>query len=221
VFPIIKAVLFDLDGTIAPLKIHHFHALNKALVNFGYAEISYEDHIKKFDGLPTKQKMIRLEIDPLDYKDIEESKQSETILRIKDYCSPIPGQLVFFDALKKQGYLIICCSNAKRQTVETALERMQTLKFFDHILANDDVENTKPHPEIYLKAMRRFWLKPEQCLVLEDNPNGIEAAAKAGCHLLVVDDPYQISYTAIKKRIYEANLSNWTNTLKGFLNWIL
>ena len=53
----IKAIIFDLDGVLVETKEIHFEALNLALKKFGYNEISFEDHVKIFDGLPTNEKL--------------------------------------------------------------------------------------------------------------------------------------------------------------------
>ena len=53
----IKAIIFDLDGVLVDTKMIHFEALNLSLKKYGYKEISIDDHVKVFDGLPTKEKL--------------------------------------------------------------------------------------------------------------------------------------------------------------------
>jgi beta-phosphoglucomutase-like phosphatase (HAD superfamily) len=91
------------------------------------------------------------------------------------------------------GYRIAVASNAVRASVELMLDRADLRKYFDIVLSNQDVTKPKPDPEIYLTAAERLQLSPNQCLVLEDNFNGIQSARNAGTHLMVVqntDDVY-------------------------------
>ena len=68
-------------------------------------------------------------------------------------------------------------------------------------MSNEDVSKAKPDPEIYIKTMKKMDLHPEECLVVEDNKNGIEAANRSGAHLLAVKDVWDVNYTNIKKTI--------------------
>ena len=73
--------------------------------------------------------------------------------------------------------------------------------YFDIIISNQDVEESKPSPDMYLKAMKNFDLTPNECLVIEDNENGIKAAQASGAHLMVVSDPSEVTLENIKSKI--------------------
>ena len=73
----------------------------------------------------------------------------------------------------------------------------------DFTLSNQDVTKSKPDPEIYNTAITRLGLKPEECLIVEDNPNGIKAALASGAHLLKVESVYDVNYQNIRFRIDE------------------
>lgn len=62
---------------------------------------------------------------------------------------------------------------------------------------------SKPDPEIYTTAIQKFGLKPEECLVVEDNPNGVKAALGSGANLLKVETVYDVNYKNIKNKIKE------------------
>ena len=80
----------------------------------------------------------------------------------------------------------------------------------DVVFSAQDVENPKPEPDMYIKAMKRLGVKPEECLSVEDNENGIKAARASGAHLLVVTEVDEVNidniYNAINKA--ERNGSN-------------
>src|SRR3990167_3506601 len=89
---------------------------------------------------------------------------------------------------------------------------MPHLEFF---LSNEDVEHHKPHPEMYQKAITRLGLAANECLVVEDNPQGIKAAQESGAHLLEVTDPKDVYYDNIIERVreIEAGASAWSISL--------
>ena len=67
----------------------------------------------------------------------------------------------------------------------------------------DDVLSSKPDPEIYISAIRKMNLLSEECLIVEDNEKGIKAATASGAHLLKVNNPSEVDYYRIKRRINE------------------
>jgi beta-phosphoglucomutase-like phosphatase (HAD superfamily) len=71
------------------------------------------------------------------------------------------------------------------------------------MVSNEDVTRGKPDPEMYLRSMEYFALKPTECLIIEDNENGIKAARASGGHLLVVKEISEVNLSNIIKRINE------------------
>lgn len=197
----IKAILFDMDGVLIDAKEWHYEALNKALKLFG-CEISKFDHIHTFDGLPTKDKLKILSKGsylPTQLHDfVNQLKQQYTMEMIAQKCKPLFQHEYALSKLKSEGYLLAVCSNSKRETIIEMMERAELADYLDLILSNEDVEKAKPDPEIYLMAMEKLGLMPNRCLILEDNKNGIAAAAASGGHLLKIDTVYDVSYSNIK-----------------------
>lgn len=76
-------------------------------------------------------------------------------------------------------------------------------KYLDLKLSNEDVKESKPDPEIYIKAMEKLNLPAKECLIIEDNENGIKAAKSSGANLLVVRTLDEVNYNNIKTRILE------------------
>ena len=75
--------------------------------------------------------------------------------------------------------------------------------YLDLVISNQDVVKGKPDPEMYLKAMQSLNVRPDECLILEDNEHGIQAAIASGGHLLKIGVPDDVTYQAIKTRINE------------------
>ena len=200
----IKAVLFDMDGVLIEAKDWHYDALNRALGLFGY-EITRAEHLSSYDGLPTKTKLKKLTFEkglPENLHNfINEIKQQYTIELIQKLCRPRFNHEYALSKLKANGYKIACCSNSIRKTIEMMMEYSKLDKYLDFIVSNQDVVNPKPSPEIYLKAMEKLGLKPDECLICEDNENGIKAAIESGGHLLKIDEVEDVNWDNLSKTI--------------------
>jgi len=183
----IRAVIFDMDGVLIDAKEWHFEALNRALALFGM-EISRYDHLVTYDGLPTKKKLEMLSMErglPRELHDfINALKQQYTLEMAYTKCKPNFSHQYALSRLKQMGYRVAVCSNAVRESVDLMLKKADLLRHIDFYLSNQDVVNAKPDPEIYLKAAERLELLPGECLVVEDNQNGILAAQRAGTNVM-------------------------------------
>jgi len=202
----IKAILFDMDGVLIDAKDWHYEALNKALSLFGM-EISHYDHLVTYDGLPTKKKLEMLTLERglprALHSFINDMKQEFTFQLGYVKCKPTFIHQYMLTHLKAQGYKMASCSNSIRKTMEVLFERAALTDYFDFYISNQDVKEAKPHPEMYVTAMQRFELLPEECLILEDNENGIKAAKASGAHLLIIHDVHEVNLENITKRISE------------------
>lgn len=202
----IKAILFDMDGVLIDAKDWHYEALNKALGLFGI-EISRYDHLTTFDGLPTKVKLEMLskryylpqQLHPF----INELKQTYTAEMINIKCHPMFNHEYALSKLKNEGYKIAVCSNSIRKTIELMMDKAELTQYLDLIVSNEDVTKAKPDPEMYQTAIKKFGLKPEECIVVEDNPNGIQAGKAAGANVLEVATVYDVNYENIMRLIKE------------------
>lgn len=203
----IKAVIFDMDGVLIDARDWHYDALNKALELFGM-QISRHEHLCSFDGLPTKKKLEMLSIERgLPYKlhdFIHTLKQKYTLDIVHSQCKPTFYHQYALSQLKNAGYKLAVCSNSVRKTVEIMLEKAELTPYLEFYLSSQDVENTKPDPEIYNNAIARLGVQPDECLIVEDNINGIKAALASGSHLLRVNGVEDVNLPNILKSIKEA-----------------
>lgn len=185
----IKSVIFDMDGVLIDAKDWHYEALNRALALFGM-EISRYDHLVSYDGLPTRKKLEMLSMErglpTALHAFLNDLKQKFTMELIATRCRPTFAHQYALCKLRSQGFQLAVCSNSVRSTIDLMMRRAALIEYLDFFLSNQDVSNGKPDPEIYVKAMDRLRLEPEQCLVVEDNPNGIAAAKASGAFVLEV-----------------------------------
>lgn len=214
----IKAVIFDMDGVLIEAKDWHYEALNQALELFGY-KISRYDHLVTFDGLPTRKKLEMLSMEkglPNGlHKFINHMKQIYTMEHVYMKCKPLFNHQYALSKLKAEGYGLALASNSVRITIDMMMEKADLQKYLDFTLSNQDVTKSKPDPEIYVTAIKRFGYKPEECLVVEDNPNGVKAALGSGANLLKVETVYDVTYQNIKNRIKEIETGEHILTAGG------
>ncbi len=83
------------------------------------------------------------------------------------------------------------------------MEKAGLINYLEFFLSNQDVKNGKPDPEMYIMAIQKLGLAPHECLIVEDNPNGIKAAEASGGHVLKIDQIEEVNYHNIKSKIKE------------------
>ena len=203
----IKLVIFDLDGVLVEAKNIHYEALNEALGK-DYA-ISWNEHLLTYDGLKTNQKLEMLSEKknlPVElHKQIWEGKQKITLQKLKEL-QPNQSLQVLMNSLVEDGYKIAVCSNSIRKTVLTVLSKLGIMEFMDYIISNEDVQNSKPHPEMYWRAISKMGCLPEETLIVEDSPYGLLAASRSKAHILRVKNPQEVTYTNIYKKLDEIEM---------------
>ncbi|HJS54769.1 MAG TPA: HAD family phosphatase, partial [Chitinophagaceae bacterium] len=202
----IKAIIFDMDGVLIDARDWHYEALNKALSMFGMA-ISRFDHLVTYDGLPTKEKLRMLSLekglpDGL-HVFINDLKQQFTIEEVIMKCRPVFHHQYALARLKGEGYKLVVCSNSIKDTITIMLTKAGIIDYFDFYLSNQDVKKSKPDPEMYNTAIGKLGLGKDECLVVEDNENGIKSALAAGAHLMRVYNVNDVHYQSITHRIKE------------------
>ena len=211
----IKFVIFDLDGVLVEAKEIHYESLNEALGE--KYMITWDEHLSRYDGLKTSQKLEMLTKDkglPVElYEEVWINKQKLTIDKLRNL-SQSEELIECMSSLTIEGYKIAVCSNSIRKTVLTVLSKLGIIEYVDLIISNEDVKNSKPHPEMYWRAISKMSFLPEQTLIVEDSPYGLLAAARSKSHILRVKSPYEVNYSNIIKKINEIKMGNITTTPK-------
>lgn len=98
----------------------------------------------------------------------------------------LPGVRQCIHRAKALGMKLGVASSSRHAWVDGNLTRLGLYSYFDCIRCRDDVEQVKPHPELYLLVLRDLGLRPDQAIVLEDSPNGILAAKRAGIFCVAI-----------------------------------
>lgn len=200
-----------MDGVLIDAKDWHYEALNNALGLFGLG-ISKYDHLHTFDGLPTRVKLGMLSeqyfLPEELHEFINEVKQKYTIELTVLRCHPMFHHEYALSKLHESGYKIAVCSNSIRNTIETMMKKSALDGYLDLIVSNEDVVKAKPDPEMYSTAIKKFGLKPDECIVVEDNPKGIAAGKASGAYVLPVATVYDVNYENIMNMIKKCEAEN-------------
>jgi HAD superfamily hydrolase (TIGR01509 family) len=205
---LIKLVLFDLDGVLIDAKEIHFKALNTAL---GEYAISEEEHRNFYDGRKTKEKLTLLSEKknlPTDLHDKIFDEKQRLTMELMNELKPIEEIKLLFQELEAKNYKIGVCTNSIRRTVLTALAKTNLIEHCSVILSNEDVQNSKPHPEIYWKAMSMMKCLPEETLIIEDSPPGLLAAERSRARYIRVDNPYDVTRNKIMSNLSSKPIQN-------------
>ena len=206
-----KLIVFDLDGVLVEAKNIHFNALNQAL---GKYAISWNEHLSTYDGLKTSQKLDMLTKSkglPIeDHEHIWETKQQITLKMLGELQPSTELQLVM-STLVQEGYKLAVASNSIRKTVITVLAKLGIVEYMDLIISNEDVLNSKPHPEMYWQAISKMKCLPEETLIVEDSPYGLLAASRSKSYILRVKNPQEVTYKNISKKLTQIQMGDTQN----------
>ncbi len=202
----IKLIIFDLDGVLVEAKNIHYDSLNQALGK--KYKISWEEHLSLYDGLKTNQKLEMLSekkgLDSKNHNSIWLEKQKITLEKLSTLKSDKKLTSIM-SKLVSDGYKISVCSNSIRKTILTVLSKLGIMEYMDLIISNEDVKNSKPHPEMYWKAMSVMSCLPEETLIVEDSPYGLLAASRSKSYILRVKNTEEVTLNNIMNKIKQIN----------------
>ena len=180
-----RAFIFDCDGTLADNMPLHFRAWTRAMEDFGGSypeELFYE-----WGGVPTAEIVRRLNArcgTSLDVEEVVERKEHyyrEMIPQVEAVHHVV--ELVREHHGEKP---MAVASGGHRDLVERTLHALGIRDMFDAVVAAEDYERGKPHPDPFLTAAARLRVEPAHCLVFEDTATGAEAARAAGMACVLV-----------------------------------
>jgi HAD superfamily hydrolase (TIGR01509 family) len=201
-----KALIFDCDGVLAETERDgHRVAFNRMFADKGYPVhwgIALYKELLKVGGGKERMKYYFDETSwPAGTGDKDALIKELHKLKTDYYTQiiesgempPRPGVARLVDEASAAGVKLAVCSTSNERAVNAVLEKLlgpQRKAKFDVVLAGDVVSKKKPDPEIYLLALDRLHLGPAECVVVEDNRNGLLAAKGAGLHCVVTTNEY-------------------------------
>jgi HAD superfamily hydrolase (TIGR01509 family) len=183
----IKGVVFDLDGLLFNTEDLYGEVGAEILRRRGKEWT--QDLLDAMMGRPGAV-ALQVMIDWHHLDDTVEDLRAESDEVFRDLLdtklAPMPGAVDLLASLEEAAIPKAIGTSSRRKFVTQVLSRFQFEPRFDFILAEEDVSQGKPHPEIYLSAAKRFGAEPSSVMVLEDSENGCRAAVAAGTFAVAV-----------------------------------
>ncbi len=176
------AVIFDMDGVIVDSNPFHKIALQQFCEKHGY-HLSDEELRNRVFGRTNKDWLMSLfngKVTAQQIKEFEEEKESLFREIIAPHIQPVKGLIPFLETLEARKIPRAVATSAPPANVVFTLEKTRTRRFFQVVINGDAVENSKPHPEIYLKTAAAIHYPPEKCVIIEDSLSGIAAGVRPG-----------------------------------------
>lgn len=186
----LKTVIFDMDGVIVDTEpVHHF-AYHQLFNQLGIT-VSPELYAS-FTGNSTKNIFQKLKAQFELSQSVEELVQAKRDLfndafDHKDDLTLLDGVERLIKELKANDIQLILASSSAKVTIQRVFNRFQLFPYFTHIVSGEDFPQSKPHPAIFLEAVRLSQHQAQECMVIEDSTNGIAAAKGAGVFCIGYD----------------------------------
>ncbi len=188
----LKAVLFDHDGTIVDSEIIHYQLNMEILKEYG-VHMTYDDYILSYEGLPLPEKVASI-ISTYQINEspdeLERKKRALTMQFLQTSAFPlIPGTSELFNFLKQRQVKIGIVTGALRQEgVLETIDKYELSGLVDILVSADDVQNSKPAPDCYELAVAQLGLTSEECIAIEDSVFGAMSAKSAGLRCIGVNE---------------------------------
>lgn len=186
----IEAVIFDMDGILFDTERLWGEALKRAREKLGCPDIS-EIRSKAMGLNRTQLKQLFYEHfgSRFPYDEYMKLVREDIANNIERNGLPIkPGLYELLGYLKQNGYKIAVATSTERTCAMRYFDMAGITEYFGGILCGDMVRISKPDPDIYLKAAALIRVEPQNCMALEDSPNGLLSAYRAGMKTVMVPD---------------------------------
>ena len=187
----IKGIIFDFDGLILDTETPEFKSMSDLFNRYG-TELTAEEwgaclgtDSSAFNVMQALENKTGLTLNHNQILKESQATAHEIILKQP----PLPGVQDLIKEAKTAHLKICVASSSNRDWVEGHLTRLGLLDSFDEIVCREDVAYPKPEPELYLLALKRMGLQSNEAFALEDSPNGITAAIRAGLYCVAVPNP--------------------------------
>ena len=206
-----KGIVFDLDGVVVTTDKFHYMAWKKLADEIG---VYFDEKIN--NRLRGVSRMASLDIILENSDKVYSQSQKEAManqkngyyinmIEMMDSSSVIDGAVEFINHVKSCGIKTAIGSSSKN--ARKILEKTKITDLFDAIADGNDILNSKPEPDVFIAAINKLGIMPEECFVVEDAQAGVEAGIRAGADVMGVGDAQnsqkvKYSFTSLKEAEY-------------------
>lgn len=183
-----EAVIFDMDGTLADTTQADYQAWKRLFADYGKS-LSFDQYIPL---LGIKSAVVAREFLPLHH----EAGLQEALARKLRYfedtvnlsgVSCIPAADDFLEQVLKYPVKVALATSSRRAKMEMVMKRLEFFGHFEAIVSGEEVQNSKPAPDVFLLAAQKLGVAPARCLVFEDAVLGVQAAKNAGMKCVAIE----------------------------------
>ena len=189
----IDTYIFDMDGTLIDTEKLYRKFWPMALAEFGYTMTDEQVLSMRSLGRPFAPVKLKEMFGPeLDYPSVRECRKRLMEEYIDAHGIELkPGCIELLTNLKEHGLRAAIATATDLERTEKYLELLGLRQYFAEIVCATMVKEGKPSPDIYQYACEQLGRKPEECIAVEDSPNGVLSAYRAGCKVVMVPDQTQ------------------------------
>ncbi len=212
-----RALLFDLDGTLAETDSLHLPTWVDVLSPYG-VEVDEEIYRESISGRSTSKIVEDLlpDLPAEEGRKLADAKEASFRERAREL-EPLPGLLDFMEEAKNRGRSLALVTNAPEENVEAILLALELGEFFDEVVLSDEVGPVKPDPAPYRAALDKLGVAPAEALAFEDSTSGIASAVGAGIPTVGIAST-QAPETLLQAGAFTVARDFTDPELRGFLN---
>jgi putative hydrolase of the HAD superfamily len=181
------AVIFDFDGTILDSESAEYHSHRQFFAEHG-VELTQEEWCTGIGRVQPERTwwewLCTRTTTPPTYERFRKTTRTYFVRHLR--MEPMPGIQTLVESLVAAGVPRAIASAASLSWVARAMKELHIGRAFEVIVTGDQVERTKPAPDVYLEAARRLGVEPEHCVAIEDSEPGLTAARAAGMHTVAI-----------------------------------
>ncbi|MBY9003216.1 MAG: HAD family phosphatase [Candidatus Lokiarchaeota archaeon] len=186
------AVIFDMDGVLADTGPIHYESWVKMASEIGktFKKFFFETTFGQ-QSVPITRQLVGENVDQNLVEKWAQLKEQYYREMVKDKIKPLPGVIELIEDLKSLNFKLAVGSSGPPENVELLLKSLKIKPFFDVIITAAEVKKGKPFPDVFQLAAQNLNVKPQNCLVIEDAPVGIEAAKRANMRCIALTTTHE------------------------------